>query len=190
MHNFLKMKPMLLWYEDLFPSSLTLPHLYMTWYPLFPWKRNVPINLVGGQPSWEWELKFHISLSMLTQRYKSLNNLKIPGMETESGRTVRETCERGLSPLNLSSTEEWKTISPCQMSPADRAVWDSFHLLFSVNFPNTLSYSLWTSKSWERQNRPSLKGFSLLTCSGVNCKPPSHSYVFIRPSTYCGCTWK
>ena len=87
--------------EGLFPSSLTLSHLYLTWYALFPWKRNAPINLAGGQPLWEWELKFHISLNMLTQRYKSLNNLKIPGMETESGKTVRETCERGFISLSL-----------------------------------------------------------------------------------------
>ena len=109
------MRPILPWCEGLFPSSLTLSHLYLTWYTLFPWKRNVPINLAGGQPLWEWELKFHNSLNMLIQRYKSLNNLKIPGMETESGRTVGETCERGFISL-FSSTEAWKTISPCRIS--------------------------------------------------------------------------
>ena len=133
------MRPILPWCEGLFPSSLTLSHLYLTWYTLFPWKRNVPINLAGGQPLWEWELKFHNSLNMLIQRYKSLNNLKIPGMETESGRTVGETCERGFISL-FSSTEAWKTISPCRISSADRALWDSssiyyFPLTFQILFP-------------------------------------------------------
>ena len=94
-------------------------------------------------------------------------------MESESGKTEREACERAFL-IFLKPLFYWREKNNFTME--NIVSWQS---LRGTPPPSTIfgqlskySYSLWTNKSWEKQNYPSLKVFLFVNLLWSELYPP------------------